>query len=75
VDDDAICRAMALLFAEMKLACEPAGATATAALMGPLRERLAGKRVGILVCGSNIDADTFHQYVTRGEASLPAAAS
>jgi threonine dehydratase len=69
VDDDAICRAMALLFADMKLACEPAGAAATAALCGPLRPRLAGKRVGVLVCGSNIDAATFHQYVTRGEAA------
>jgi threonine dehydratase len=69
VDDDAICRAMALLFADMKLACEPAGATATAALRGPLRERLAGKRVGLIVCGSNIDSATFHQHVTRGEAA------
>ena len=66
VDDDAICRAMALLFADMKLACEPAGATATAALCGPLRERLAGRRVGVVVCGSNIDADTFHACLTRG---------
>ena len=35
VDDDAICRAMALLFADLKLAGEPAGAAATAALCGP----------------------------------------
>lgn len=69
VDDDAICRAMALLFGDMKLACEPAGATATAALCGPLRTRLAGKRVGLIVCGSNIDPATFHTYVTRGELS------
>jgi threonine dehydratase len=58
---------MALLFADMKLACEPAGAAATAAVCGPLRERLAGKAVGLVVCGSNIDAATFHQHVTRGE--------
>ena len=69
VDDDAICRAMALLFSDMKLACEPAGAAATAALCGPLRSRLAGKRIGVMVCGSNIDAATFHEYVARGEAS------
>lgn len=69
VDDDAICRAMALLFADMKLACEPAGATATAALRGPLRERLAGQRVGVIVCGSNTDSATFHQHLTRGEAA------
>ena len=52
-------RAMGLLFADMKLALEPAGAAATAALCGPLRERLAGKRVGVIVCGSNIDLATF----------------
>lgn len=59
LDDEALRRAMALLFGSMKLAVEPAGAAATAALMGPLRERLRGKRVGVIVCGSNIDAASF----------------
>ena len=66
VDDDAICRGMALLFADMKLAPEPAAAAATAAALGPLRERLTGKRVGAIVCGSNIDVDTFRSFVERG---------
>ena len=65
VDDDEICSAMELLFDEMKLAIEPAGAAATAALRGPLRERLRGRRVGLLVCGSNIDAVTFSRYIGR----------
>jgi threonine dehydratase len=38
---------------------EPAGAAATAALCGPLLDRLRGKRVGVLVCGSNIDLESF----------------
>jgi len=59
VDDDALRSAMALLFREAKLAVEPAGAAATAALLGPLRERLAGRRVGLIVCGANIDHQTF----------------
>ena len=42
VDDDAMRRAMGLLYSDMKLAVEPAGAAATAALCGPLRERAAG---------------------------------
>jgi len=63
IDDDAMRRAMGLLFREMKLAVEPAGAAATAALCGPLRERLAGQRVGILVCGSNIDAASFARHL------------
>jgi threonine dehydratase len=63
VDDDAIRAAMALLFREMKLAVEPAAAAATAALVGPLKARLAGKKVGVLVCGSNIDFETFAKHI------------
>ena len=59
IDDDAMRRAMGLLFAEMKLAVEPAGAAATAALLGPLAARLRGKRTGVIVCGANIDARKF----------------
>ena len=61
IDDEAIRRAMGLLYSDMKLAVEPAGAAATAALLGPLRERLAGQRVGAIVCGANIDLATFAQ--------------
>ena len=64
VDDDEMRAAMALLFREMKLAVEPAAAAATATLVGPLRERLAGKKVGVLVCGSNIDFDSFERHMT-----------
>jgi len=63
VSDDEIRQAMALLFRSMKLAVEPAGATATAALWGPLRDRLRGRRVGLIVCGANIDIDTFATHV------------
>ena len=56
---DAMRRAMGLLFTDMKLAVEPAGAAATAALLGPLAGQLRGKRVGVIVCGTNIDAETF----------------
>ncbi len=59
VDDGALRRAMGLLFADMRTAVEPACAAATAALCGPLRARLSGKRVGVLLCGSNIDIETF----------------
>jgi len=59
IRDDDMRRAMGLLFRGMKLAVEPAGAAATAALCGPLLERLRGKRVGVLVCGANIDLGGF----------------
>ena len=59
VSDDQLRAAMRLLFRGMKLAVEPAGSAATAALCGPLRERLAGKNVAVIVCGANIDLETF----------------
>ncbi|MCH7742338.1 MAG: pyridoxal-phosphate dependent enzyme, partial [Proteobacteria bacterium] len=63
IDDDAMRRAMGLLFHELKLAVEPAGAAATAALWGPLRDRLRGKRIGVIVCGTNIDLLSFTEMI------------
>jgi len=63
VDDDDLRAAMGVLFAELKLAVEPACAAATAAVCGPLRERLIGKRVGVLLCGSNTDMATFGRHM------------
>lgn len=59
VTDDEIRDAMRLTFRAAKLVVEPAGAAALAALLYPLRERLDGQRVGLIVCGGNIDAATF----------------
>jgi threonine dehydratase len=66
VDDDALRAAMRLLLVSAKLAVEPAGAAATAALCGPLREPLAGMRVGLVICGANIDPETFSRHVLGG---------
>ena len=63
VSDQEIRGAMRALFEDLKLALEPAGAAATAALLGPLRQRLAGKKVGVVVCGSNIDLETFAGHI------------
>jgi len=72
VDDDALRGAMALLFAELKLAVEPAGAAATAALLGPLRASLAGRRVGVVVCGANVDPLAWAGHVVEGQRWLGA---
>jgi len=69
VDDDALRAAMLLLFRSAKLAVEPAGAAATAALCGPLRQRLDGKRVALVVCGGNIAPATFATHLAA--AGLP----
>jgi len=59
VTDVALQDAMLVTFERLKLAVEPAGAAALAALAGPLRDTLAGKTVGLIVCGANIDHAGF----------------
>ena len=63
VTDDQLRAAMRLLFRSAKLVVEPAGAAALAALMYPLREALEGKRVGLIVCGANIDIASYTAQV------------
>lgn len=63
IDDDEIRRAMLLMFEEGKLAVEPAGAAALAALCGPLSDQARGRRVGVVVCGTNTDLGTFREQL------------
>lgn len=74
VDDDALRSAMLLLFRSAKLAVEPAGAAATAALLGPLRSKVRGRLVVPIVCGANIDPATFSTHLAAAGAreSAPA---
>ena len=66
VDDDAIAAGAALMQLETKLAVEPAAAATAAAMLGPLRDRLKGKQVCLIVCGANIDPLTYAQMIQRG---------
>ena len=63
VNDLQLRKSMGLLYQLMKIAIEPACAASTAALVGPLRERLRNKTVVLIFCGSNIDWETFAQQV------------
>ena len=63
VNDDQIMEAMRLLFRSAKLVVEPAGAAALAGLMHPLHDRLNGKSVGVVICGANIDAESFARQI------------
>jgi len=69
IDDEELCRAMALLFADAKLAVEPAGAAATAAML-QRRTDLDGLRVGVIVCGANVSTDVFADCLRRGRAGI-----
>ena len=66
LSDDDILAGLALMQREAKLAVEPAAGAAAAALFGPLRGRLVGKSVGLIVCGANIDGGTYGRYLARG---------
>lgn len=65
VSDDAMRRAMALCVESLRLTLEPAGAAALAAAFGPLRERLAGRRVAAILCGANITLPDFAAEIAR----------
>jgi threonine dehydratase len=59
VSDDAILEAQARLWSEMQVAAEPGGATALAALLGGAYRPAPGERIGVLVCGGNVDPSTL----------------
>ena len=66
VSDDDLCAALVILQEQASLAVEPAGAAALAGALGPLRERLTGKRIALIVCGSNIDPQNYAELHRRG---------
>ena len=66
VSDDELCRALFLLFDLASIAVEPAGAAAFAGLIGPLRTRLAGKRVAVILCGACMDESSYVEWLERG---------
>ena len=68
IEDAAMLRTMALVYDALKIALEPAGAAATAAVMGPLREACAGKRVGVIFCGSTIGEARCADLIAKGRA-------
>ena len=71
VTDDELRAAMRLTLREFKLAVEPAGAAALASLLGPLSTDLRGRRIGLIVCGSNIDPATYARLIQEPEAQSP----
>ncbi len=64
VSDEELCAAMRFAFERMKLVIEPSGAAALAALLGQRIPDLAGKRVGAICSGGNIDAVRYAELLT-----------
>lgn len=57
VPDAAIVEARRALWRECRIAVEPGGAAALAALLCGACRPAAGERIGVLVCGANVDAE------------------
>lgn len=63
VSDLELRRAMALLASRMKLLVEPGGAAAFAALLHGKLPDVAGRKVGIVLSGGNVDLERFGSLV------------
>lgn len=63
VSDDDLRDAMRFAFERLKIVLEPSGAAALAALLSK-KLQLAGKRVGVIVSGGNVDAGRYASMVT-----------
>jgi threonine dehydratase len=61
VPDQAIVDAMRALWSTARIVTEPGGAAAYAALLSGAYTPAPGERVGVLVCGANVDPELFAQ--------------
>jgi threonine dehydratase len=59
VADEAIREAQGTLWEALRVAAEPGGAAALAALLSGRYRPAPGERVGVLVCGGNVDGQSF----------------
>ena len=65
VTDDQIAEAIRVYYRDTHNLAEGAGAAPLAALMAE-RERMKGRRVGVILCGGNIDSDWMATVLTGG---------
>ncbi|MEO1264241.1 MAG: pyridoxal-phosphate dependent enzyme, partial [Pseudomonadota bacterium] len=63
VSDDEVAEAIRVLFKDTHNVAEGAGAAPLAALMQE-RTAMAGKRVGVILCGGNIDTPKFREVLS-----------
>ena len=70
LSDDEICASLVYFQEEAKLAVEPAAAATLSAVLGPLKQKLSGKKVGLIICGANIDSKSYLELLERGNQYL-----
>jgi len=59
VSDDQIREAQRMLWDKLRIASEPGGATAFAALLSGGYVPTPGEKVAVVICGGNVDPATF----------------
>ena len=68
VDEAAVANAMRILFTATHNTAEGAGAASFAALLQE-RDAMSGKRVGVVLCGGNVDATMFAGVLAKAAAA------
>ena len=63
ITDHEMLAAMAIYQDTLRITAEPACAASLAAIMGPLKDHLAGRHVGIIACGSNISLTRYDALI------------
>lgn len=63
VPDEAITQAQVTLWRDFRLAVEPGGAAALGALLSGAYKPRPGERLGVLVCGANVDLGALREIV------------
>lgn len=59
IEDREMLAAMAIYQNALRITAEPACAASLAAIIGPLKDELSGRQVGIIACGSNISLERY----------------
>ena len=65
VSDDEVAQAIRIYYRDIHNLAEGAGAAALAALIQE-KDRMRGKKVGVILCGGNIDTDWFVKVMSGG---------
>ena len=61
--DSALRAGMRTFQRTLRIMAEPACAASIAAVIGPLKDEMAGRRVGVIACGSNISLERYTQLL------------
>ena len=61
VEDDAIRAAQNVLWRDLRIASEPGGATALAALLSGAYKPALGEKVAVILCGGNVDPTSLNE--------------